>query len=290
MNQKIRYLIRSVLNFNQGKVCPSCRSISTKVVDQKYFFTKLLKCESCNLHFRHPTDSIDFINRFYQSEYNASYSEETLSITELPSDEELQHLMKANFPNKRNPAPFISAISKSKSARVLDFGCSWGYSVYQLKNAGYDAEGFEISKIRAEFGKKLNVNIHHSEQTVCDGFDIVLSNHAIEHVPVISDFIKFSSSKLKPEGIFMAFCPNGSDEYRNREPDIFHVNWGFLHPNYLNIDFATTSFCQNPFLILTGDWEYDLKDLSSWDGKSQIIGNKRDGKELLIISKPNTII
>ena len=88
----------------------------------------------------------------------------------------------------------------------------------------------------------------------------------------------------------MAFCPNGSVEYRKREPGIFHVNWGFLHPNYLDIEFAVKTFAKNPYLILTGDWNYDVSMLSSWDGKSQVVGDVHDGKELLIIAKPNVYI
>ena len=250
----------------------------------------MLKCADCRLSVRYPTDTSEFLAKFYQSDYDACYSEETLSITSLPTDSELGKLVKDNFPNKRNHAPFVQAVLKTTSARVLDYGCSWGYSVHHLKQAGYNAEGFEISRLRAEFGKKLNVTIHSSAETLGGDLDLIMSNHAIEHLPVISDFIGFCSSKLKNNGIFMAFCPNGSPEYRKREPDVFHVNWGFLHPNYLDIDFARTAFKNNPYLILTGDWNYDTMTLSSWDGYSQIIGEKRDGKELLIISKPNVRI
>ena len=287
MRQKLNYLLRSLKNFNQDKKCPNCGKIAGRLIDEKYLVTKLIKCENCKLNFRYPTDSKASMNEFYQSDYDANYSEETLSITDLPSDEALVQLMKDNFPNKRDHSPFIKAVLKSSSARVLDYGCSWGYSVYQLKRTGYDAEGFEISRQRAGFGKKLNVTIHHSGETVKGDLDLIMSNHAIEHFSVISDFIKFSSTRLKKEGIFMAFCPNGSPEYRQREPDIFHVNWGFLHPNYLDIEFAVHSFSRNPYLVVTGDWNYDLNTLSSWDGKSQIVGDKKDGKELLIIAKPN---
>jgi hypothetical protein len=88
----------------------------------------------------------------------------------------------------------------------------------------------------------------------------------------------------------MAFCPNGSEEFRNRSPKDFHVNWGFLHPSYLDVEFAQKTFEKNPYLILTSDWNHDCKMISEWDGKSQVTGEKRDGKELLIISKPNIFL
>jgi len=290
MTQKLKYLVRSIINIAQAKRCPNCGEINGKTIDEKYFVTKLIKCQNCKLSFRHPTDSKELMDSFYQSDYNANYSEQTVSITDLPSDEDLIQQMKENFPTKRDHSHYIKALLKSYSGKVLDFGCSWGYSVHQLKQAGFDAEGFEISKSRAEFGKKLNVKINFSEDAVNGGLDLIMSSHAIEHLPSISDFVKFSATRLKKDGIFMAFCPNGSPEYRQREPDIFHVNWGFLHPNYLDIEFAVNTFARNPYLIVTGDWDYELDTLSAWDGKSQIVGDKKDGKELLIIAKPNIII
>ncbi|NOS54902.1 MAG: hypothetical protein HOP37_01440, partial [Cyclobacteriaceae bacterium] len=118
----------------------------------------------------------------------------------------------------------------------------------------------------------------------------IMSSHAIEHLPVISEFIRFASSKLIKDGILISFCPNGSSEFRAREPNTFHVNWGLLHPNYLDVDFAAHTFRKNPYLILTDDWRYNLELLRKWDGHSQIIGEKRDGQELLIIAKPNVIV
>ena len=290
MNQKIDYLFRSIIHYHKRTICPNCGRIAGDLIDRKYFFTRLLKCNECRLSVRYPTDSSEFLTKFYQSEYNACYSDETSSITNLPSDEELYRLMKVNFPDKRDHSRFVTALLKSNNGKILDYGCSWGYSVFHLKTAGFDAEGFEISRPRATYGKKLNVSIHYLQESVPVGFDLIMSNHAIEHLPVISDFIKFCSSRLKKDGIFMAFCPNGSPEYRKREPGVFHVNWGFLHPNYLDVEFAMTAFKQNPYLILTGDWNYDTMTLSSWDGNSQIVSDKRDGKELLIISKPNVRI
>ncbi|MEO5976540.1 MAG: methyltransferase domain-containing protein [Chryseolinea sp.] len=230
------------------------------------------------------------MNNFYQQEYKANYSEVTEEITSMPTDKELVEMKNSNFANKRNYTPFVTKLLNSTSGRILDYGTSWGYSVYQLKEAGFDAEGFEISRARAEFGKKINVVIHSSREKVRNDHDLIMSSHAIEHLPVISDFVEFCRKKLGKEGIFMAFCPNGSAEYRKREPYVFHVGWGFLHPNYLDIEFATTCFKHNPYLVLTGDWIFDLNLLQSWDGISQVVGSQRDGHELLVIAKPNVII
>jgi hypothetical protein len=281
-HQKLQYLVRSILDFNQPKRCPNCSGDQLTVVDTKYFFTRLYKCQCCKLNFRFPVDTKEFLEKFYQSEYQADYSEISRTITQLPSDEDLKQMMKDNFYGKRDYSPFVKALTKSTSSKVIDYGCSWGYSLFQLKNAGYDAQGFEISKVRAAFGKKLGVAIHYNHDDVRDGNHLLMSSHAIEHLPVIQEFVNFAASKLQPDGIFMSFCPNGSNEYRVRDPHSFHVNWGLLHPNY--------TFRKNPYLILTDDWRYDLSMLEKWDGQSQVVGEKLDGQELLIIAKPNVSI
>lgn len=287
MKQKLKYFFRSLLNLNQPKICPNCGSQGHVVVDAKYFVTKLLKCNNCLLQYRHPTDSVAFLENFYQAEYKANYSTETYTITDFPTATALESQMKKNFPDKRDHSGYASALLKKNTGRVLDYGASWGYSVYQLNKAGFNAEGFEISKVRAEFGKKLGVTIYTQHDDVPGSLDMIMSNHVIEHLSIISEFINFAKLKLYGDGIFMAFCPNGSDVYRKREPDIFHVNWGFLHPNYLDVKYASRLFRNNPYLILTGDWDYNIEELAQWDGVSQCIGTKKDGKELLIISKPN---
>ncbi len=290
LQQKIQYLVRSTLNITQKKQCPNCSHTKFDCLDTKYLVTRLYKCKFCKLNFRFPVDSKSFLEAFYQSKYKANYSDVTREITELPTDEDLIGMMKNNFYGKRNYSPFVKALLKSDSAKILDYGCSWGYSVFQLKQAGYDAEGFEISSARAEFGRKIGVNIHDKQSTVKNDNDLILSSHAIEHLPVVSEYIRFAATKLVHDGILISFCPNGSPEFRAREPKNFHVNWGLLHPNYLDVEFASHTFRNNPYLILTDDWRYNFEQIEKWDGRSQIVGEKLDGQELLIIAKPNVII
>ena len=284
MLQKIKYLVRSITNLNQEKECPFCGSKKFRKIDSKYLVTTLLSCQDCHLNHRHPKDDPQFIEDFYQ----VDYSVDTHMMTRLPADNELEELKKTNFPSLRDYSPFIKALSGDRNAKVVDYGCSWGYSVFQLLNAGFDAMGFELSVPRAKFGsRKLEVEIVTDENDIRNNNDFIVNSHVIEHLLDIKKFKKLCQSKLNEDGIFMAFCPNGSKEYQMREPEIFHITWGFLHPNYLDVDFASHLFADNPYLILTGDWEFDFAKLEGWDGISQVIDEKRDGKELLIIAKPN---
>jgi hypothetical protein len=106
--------------------------------------------------FRWPKEDPGFSERFYQDSYHE------VGTTELPDPVTLKTFIANNFAG--SPRDIADQVGVLKTflpqGRVLDFGCSWGYGVYQLKRAGYDAFGFDISRPRAELGRReLGVEI-----------------------------------------------------------------------------------------------------------------------------------
>jgi SAM-dependent methyltransferase len=285
--RRLKYLFRSVSNITQKKECPNCKSTNLVSIDSKNFVTSLLKCKECELNHRHPKDSAKWLEKYYQQEYKI----DTHMMTDLPSDSEIEELKKNNFKDLRSYDAYLNLLSASSPIKILDYGTSWGYNVFKLKNSNYDAVGFELSKPRANFGEeKLGVKIFSDLETVPNDLDIILSSHVIEHLIDLPSFFDFSRKNLKEDGVFMAFCPNGNKEYRDREEETWHGSWGDIHVNLLDLEFAKRAFKNNPYLILSGDWGFDVEEIKNWDGKSQVIGEKKDGKELLIIFKPNIIL
>ncbi len=285
--QKLNYLLRSLANAGQAKRCPYCDGKFFEVADTKYMITSLLKCKECGLLHRHPSDSKEFLKKFYQKDYKVDVQ----MMTDLPSSKEIEKLKNTNFFNLRDYLPLVKAVIKKPDIKLVDYGCSWGYNVFKLKNDGVDAVGFELSVPRARFGEEnLSISIATEEKEIRNDNDVLFSSHVIEHLYSIQDFITLSRQKLREHGIFMAFCPNGSAEYKKRQPETYKVTWGSLHPNYIDIHFATHVFKRNPYLLLTSDWPYNLEKLENWDGLSQYIDEDRSGYELLIIAKPNVEI
>lgn len=284
--QQVKYFFRSAINSGQEKKCPFCGSNDLQSIDSKYIVTYLLQCKSCGLNHRHPRDNQKRLDKFYQEEYDI----DTHMMTKLPSDGEIKKLKETNFPDLRNTSLYIRSLSE-KHSNVLDYGCSWGYNVFKLNQLGLKTQGFELSKPRARFGaEKLDVTIHSDVKKIPLGLDVVMSSHVIEHLTDIQGFINLSKRVLTDEGYFMAFCPNGSEDYRKRDEHVWHVNWGDVHPNHLSVEFAKSAFKKHPYLILTGDWKFDLDTIKNWNGKDQIVGTKRDGFELLIIARPNILV
>lgn len=282
--RRIKYLYRSLSNMTQKKECPNCSSTGLREIDHKYFITTLYKCNQCGLNHRHPKDSAKWLDQFYQHEYEI----DTHMMTDLPSDSEIEKHKSENFESLRGYDDYLKILFKEEAVRIIDYGCSWGYNVYRLNQAGHEAVGYEVSRPRAEFGaSKLNISIYHEEEGVPGEQDLLLSSHVIEHLIDLPAFFDYSRSRLKKDGLFMAFCPNGNAEYRKREPETWHGSWGDIYVSLLDLDFAKHAFRNHPYLIMSGDWRFNLDEISSWDGKSQVQGEKLDGKELLIIAKPN---
>jgi SAM-dependent methyltransferase len=107
--------------------------------------------------------------------------------------------------------------------RILDFGCGEGGLVYRLRDAGFDAYGFDIHdvvKLRDADDRRLfsfsraasdstadmrvsDLRIPHDAGT----FDLVYSNQVLEHIldmaPVASELARV----LKPDGISLHIYP-----------------------------------------------------------------------------------
>ena len=145
----------------------------------------------------------------YQTEYEEGFT------TSLPSDAKLAALMQSGFRgHEKDYAPYVDvlgALGVEPGARLLDFGCSWGYGSYQLRRAGFDVEACEISAPRAAYGRdKLGVRIRDVAGLPDESFDIFFSAHVIEHVPSVSQLLELGLRVLRPGGLLVTFTPNFS--------------------------------------------------------------------------------
>lgn len=193
----------------QSKRCPFCGSSSNKLLARKKMILELRQCDSCSLMYRWPKDLPEGAARYYQEVYHERM------VTELPSKAALVALVQNGFQGSDKDLTDKIAILKRfrPEGRLLDFGCSWGYGVYQFQSAGYDACGFEISRPRAAFGRDaLAVRIL-SDWNALDAlpaatFDVIFANHVLEHLPQPQLAFRMFERLLAPTGIAMLFVPN----------------------------------------------------------------------------------
>ena len=93
---------------------------------------------------------------------------------------------------------------------------------------------------------------------------------------------KLAKSKLNSGGYFIAISPNGSSSYRKKDPTGFHLAWGKVHPNYLNVDFYKTIFKDVPYYI--GSSPFNVPAIQEFKAEDQIIDDL-SSEELIVIAK-----
>ena len=278
-----QYLMRSLKNCCSPArlACPNCGSCESQDIARKMLVTKLRRCQTCKLLYRTPTDPPDFGEAFYQEDYDQGFT------TDCPTMEVLQTYLRNGFAN--TPKDFsdklalLQLLGVPSSARILDFGASWGYGTWQFQRAGYTVIGFEPGRSRARYAREnLDVAVVDDLQQVTGNFDVIFSSHVMEHVPFPSQVIENSKGLLKPGGLFIAFTPNGSDSYRAANAASYHRHWGMVHPNYLDEYFYENAFAG--WQTLMSKTPVSEKDIRSWQGA----GHQRlalDGWELLAIAR-----
>jgi hypothetical protein len=285
-SEKVSYLIDSAFRILEPKKCPFCGSTNNNVVDRKYIVTTLLECNNCKLNFRHPVEIEDKSNKFYQKDYI-----EKDSITaSLPTDSELQEYKATQFSHGNKNADryiriFKELYGNNTGIKIIDYGSSWGYISYQIKQHYQQVESFEISVPRAKYGiEKLGLNIRTNAEELAGGNDIFFSSHVIEHLPDIKYMLELAKRKLNGNGYFIAICPNGSSVYREKNPEAFHHTWGKVHPNFITADFYRTVFKNNPYYI--GSSPFNFGAIGKITGTTQIVDNLL-GEELIVVTKIN---
>ncbi|WP_428658493.1 class I SAM-dependent methyltransferase [Runella sp.] len=284
MKNKIKYFLRSIKNYTTSKVCPYCGSTVYSIIDRKYLITTLNECKNCKLYYRHPTDTISFNKKFYQDDYEQKDG----VTTDLPSDKELEVLLEQNFvgieKDSSSKIEIINSFFPKSPINIVDFGANWGYTSYQFKKKGWNVQSYEISVPRAQFGNKLGLDIFTSVSELKAPVDVFFSSHVIEHLPDIKSMFLLAKQLVKSDGLFICYCPNGSNEFKEKEPENFHRLWGEVHPNYLNVVFFKNVFKDVPYLI--GSNSSSIEEIKKWDMKSQNILDV-SGIELFIYAQIN---
>lgn len=246
--------------------------------------TRLLRCRSCHLLFRTPTDPPSLTQVFYQEDYQQGYT------TDCPSPEELQALIATEFVGSErdysNKIAVMRSLGVREGARVLDYGASWGYGTWQLNRGGYQACGYEISRARARYAReKLRVPVYDALDQIEPGFDVFFSSHVLEHTTSPHSVIDLGFRLLRNGGLFLAFTPNGSREHTNlsANKDEYRHMWGLVHPIVLDDEFYANAFADRIKMVCSEPYELPLLEL--WDRKADGVHNLEGGELAVAVLK-----
>jgi len=172
---------------------------------------------------------------------------------------------------------------------LLDYGCSWGYGVYQFCRVGFDAAGYEIGLSRVHFGRdRLSVKILGTREELealpdrC--FDVIFANHVLEHLQNPRIAFEDWHRLLKPTGVLLIFVPNAGGENARRLGTRWGPMIGEKHPLAIDASFLyhtlpqhslKPAFCTTPYSngVLSLDYDPHAATLS--------------GDELLAVARPS---
>lgn len=282
MNQlhKFRYFLWAFTQTQRGdRSCPSCGSSQLDRIRRKFLVTALLECQNCRLRFRVPKETAARSEEFYQREYEQGFT------TDLPSDEQLQNMLSCGFRNTvkdyQTYIAVLNAIGLQPGMTILDFGCSWGYGSWQMREAGFRVYSYEVSKGRAEFARaKLGCSIV-DENLVSDRVDCLFSAHVLEHLSDPNLLWSVAERVLNPNGVVVSFLPNGDSrleaQYGSKQ---YHQLWGQVHPLLVGPGAAGFMARRHSFVPVVHTSPYDLQMIHANLPSDHLIG-----QELLLIAR-----
>lgn len=287
MTTKLRYLTDSVVRslVRSNLACPSCGCSDSQVVARKYFVTALRRCRDCCLLFRAPTTPQPDYEHYYQADYESGLT------TSLPDEAQLNGYLADGFSGTEKDfsryIDILEAFGVPAGASVLDYGCSWGYGCWQFEQHGYSVQGYDLSAIRAAYGRdKLGVDLVWNTEQITGTFDVFFSTHVVEHIPDADSLLNFAFSKLNPGGMFVAVTPNGSQQYRDKKPGNWSRVWGFKHPILLDELFLQHRFYEYQYLATTRLNDYS--GMAHWASSTDSVVDDMTGWELLVAVRSNS--
>lgn len=187
--------------------CPYCRSVASEILSRKYVFIKVRRCTSCGLSFTDPIYRSSLASNIYDKFYLGEGS-----TTEMPGDAELEELKRTSFTfsDKAAHERLLGIREIRPGGKLLEFGCSWGYFLFQAAQFGYQVVGIEIGSRRRSFGvEKLGLEILENFAVLGSRtFDILYTAQVLEHLTDLSAIFDEFSRHLVPGGDLLIEVPN----------------------------------------------------------------------------------
>jgi len=109
----------------------------------------------------------------------------------------------------------VSSIYGRSVNTVLDFGCGTGYAVRGLRNLGYEAYGYEYSRVAFEkYGLDGDgIYFNRIEDVIGKKFDLLYSTEVLEHIPEdLIDFYVDFFSRICSRRVFMTISLRPSSD------------------------------------------------------------------------------
>jgi SAM-dependent methyltransferase len=184
--------------------------------------------------------------------------------------------IRANEPTRLRRMGYLKPYLE-KPASVLEIGCSSGFMLFPLIEAGHRCTGVEPSGVFGGYlrGRGLSMHASLDQLTLSGGedrFDIVMHFFVLEHIALARAFLERQLTLLKPGGKIIFEIPNAADPLYSvyDVPAFEHFYWSIAHPWYFSEASLRCLLDQigRPYEIKR-DQRYDLSNHMVWarDGR-----------------------
>src|SRR5439155_16860229 len=99
-----------------------------------------------------------------------------------------------------------------KSGLLLEVGCSYGYFLEETRQAGWNAEGIEISNYACQVSRSKGFKVHQNDlrdpSLATESFDVIAMWDVIEHLTDVAEIVKRCARLLRPGGALIARTPD----------------------------------------------------------------------------------
>jgi 2-polyprenyl-3-methyl-5-hydroxy-6-metoxy-1,4-benzoquinol methylase len=197
---------------------------------------KFYSCPECEAAFLYPPMSQDEESRFYAQEFEKFMEKRAGKDFDWSGPE--AHIKSNEKQLRRRLRFFEEFIAAGK--RVLEIGCSSGFMLLPLKEAGLEVVGVEPSDNFTDFLKRHGISVYRSLEDIDESqknkFDLVMHFFVLEHVRKPIDFLKSALEFVAPGGVMIFEVPSRSDPLITvyNIPAFQKFYWSAAHHFYYN--------------------------------------------------------
>ena len=187
--------------------------------------SRLVRCRECGLVYLSPRPTPEQIGDYYTPDYTPYRPAVGTEPNPL-----VRWIRRRKLAQRRG---WIEKISGLTGGRILDVGCSTGLFLNEMKNAGWDPTGIELTPrvaayARDTFGLEvITGTLPAAVQDLQPGsFDVITYWDVLEHTFSPGEELRHSADLLKPGGLLAINIPN----WESPDRDLFGPYWIGLDP------------------------------------------------------------